>query len=285
MKMKMTTYTRILASSLVIVLSSLAPAGAAFEVALGDDLDAVTAALGEPQGYMLTGTRAVLTYERGKVELRDDKVVSVDLVSPDVAAARKTEAEAARRQREAQQAARGTRLRDAKLDDPEFLFLPPTQQFAFWRSFRQQYPAIDLAPVGLSELAARASAEEQAFKAQAETRAETLKDADLMALEWRVQEAEARAEEAALAARRAETRSRSSGFYGGWTSTRWPTTVVIGGGPTLCSPPVAVPYRAPCGIRAPTVQPHGRAVFGGFSRGATFHQSSSGASFFPTQKQ
>src|SRR6056297_3008825 len=82
----------------LVLLVMLPLAAMAEEVLVGDSKEDVLSALGEPRGRIASGEYELLDYERGRIELQDGKVVSVDLMSPRQLA--RSKAEAARRREE-----------------------------------------------------------------------------------------------------------------------------------------------------------------------------------------
>jgi hypothetical protein len=182
------------------------------DIALGDPLDKVRATLGPPSGSMACGSYMLLCYERGRVELTGGKVSSFDLVSAEVAEARRRE----RLQREEEQRValerervrqlvEGSSLRLEKLADAAFMASPAEDRVAFWRTFRTTYPLVPLGPEYTQAL--------QEMQVDLDRRrAEVEQNAYVASLERRVRHAEERAEDAEEKARR----SRSVWYDGGW---------------------------------------------------------------------
>lgn len=120
------------------------------EIVPGDPLEKVLAVLGRPRGHIESGSFALYTYDRGRVELHDGFVAYAALVSEEKALARRQE-EAERRERrslyerdqEERRRVEGERILDETLGDLSFTTLPADQQLAFWRSFRRRYPEVD----------------------------------------------------------------------------------------------------------------------------------------------
>ena len=100
---------------------------------------------------------------------------------------------------------------------PLFLGLSSADQLVFWRRFRERYPMVSLESVDLAGLVQQAKGERTA---QLEN--------ELLRARWQLMDAEERAQEAELKARRAESRFRSRGYsvwvppyavpYHGWSS-------------------------------------------------------------------
>lgn len=183
-----------LALAVATVLPPLCATAA--EVNVGDTRAQVITALGAPKGGISSGSYELLTYERGKVELRDGKVVTTDLISAEQAemnrqlraeqqAAAERDAAAAR----AKRIAEGTEVRRTKLDDAAFTALPAAQRVAFWQNFKKWYPEVPLGDeytVALREL-------EQDLTARRLAQAQ---DQRIVELERRVADAEQRAQQA-----------------------------------------------------------------------------------------
>ncbi len=192
----------------LLLTAGTALADATDMVRVGDSLETVRAVLGRPDSFIGIGSRQVLHYERGKVELYDDRVVDVDLVSAEEAEARRLRREEEQfrlaqqlLERRLAQEAEGRALRDRQLTDTAFLGSPPSRRIAFWQDFARRYPDVALPPDYDQAL--------REYRLERETaRTQQLEDARLRSLEARVQEAELRAALAEDAARRSERRSR-----------------------------------------------------------------------------
>lgn len=179
----------------------------AADVAVGDSLESVRSNLGIPRGNLKTGSRDVLYYDRGEVEVRSGVVIRVSLRSEEEQAAfdarRTAEALRAREEREilrARLTAEGEELKARKLADPSFQASPPGYQVAFWEDFSRRYsdvPSAEQLQVVRARLAEQMT-DQQAKMEQARRLAE---------LETRVAEAEARSNEALA------YRSVNRGFY------------------------------------------------------------------------
>jgi len=198
-----------LCMALIVVFGIVRYAAAADEViAVGDSVEKVYSVLGKPTGEIKSASFMMLSYPRGKIELRDRIVTKVDLMSQaDLEQNRlKQEALQLRRaenrikQREAL-LAKGTRIRSEKLSDPDFLNLPVTDQIYFWKEFRKIYPEVNVDSTYLALLDIR----------KEELREEEI-DNKLAAMERRVAEAESRAAQAEQTARNSR-HSNYSGYY------------------------------------------------------------------------
>ena len=174
-------------------------------VNVGDSFERVRTVLGRPESFIGIGDRQVLYYPRGKVELVEDVVFDVELVSEEEATARRIRMEEeqfrlAQRLLEQQLAreAEGRRMRDQKLTDSTFLAAPASRRVAFWQDFAKRYPEVALPPDYDQALREYRLEQEMARTQQRE-------DARMRTLEARVEEAEWRA---ALAEDTAQRRAR-----------------------------------------------------------------------------
>jgi len=161
----------------------------AAEVRIGDSVDDVRASLGAPRGQLTVGGRQILHFDRGEVELQGGAVTRVALVTPAEFQAREARraAEAARLGEEtARRNAEGEAVKARRLADPSFLAAPLTYQLEVWRNFAVRYPGVSVAEQ-FAVLRMRL-AEQIAERQSQETR--------LAELEERVNQAEARADEA-----------------------------------------------------------------------------------------
>lgn len=158
------------ASVLLAVTLSAAPFAVAAEVPVGATLAEVHATLGRPSGQLRAGGRHLLYFERGSVELVNDRVASVTLRTPDEQAARDAREERVRGEAEARRAeivTTGTELRDRKLADAAFQGSPVAYQVAFWEDFARRYPGVTCAePLAIARLKLRDQLEEKARKAE-----------------------------------------------------------------------------------------------------------------------
>lgn len=137
----------LLAVGLLVTQASFASS----EVIVGESLGDVLVEMGQPRGFIRSGSYLLLDYANGKVELRDEKVVRVELMTDEELAAyrermakRNAAAAKAASARRAALLAEGTQVRDNKLADPAFLSLPAAEQVAFWQWFRQKYPGVEV---------------------------------------------------------------------------------------------------------------------------------------------
>jgi hypothetical protein len=136
-----------------ILCAALLAAGAAAQtnvVKVGDRYEDVLRALGPPAGRVQAGTYQQLTYERGRVELRDGRVIGTDLVSPEEASRRKV----AREKETANASARAEQLRTARVAEGQAVLqqsrvdaglaaASPTDQVGYWKTFQERYPEVD----------------------------------------------------------------------------------------------------------------------------------------------
>ena len=182
----------VLLISTVVLFAALPMLANARDVMIGDTLDVVKDALGEPRGYMKSEDYQLLQYERGLVELHDGLVSSVSLVSEQDAEKRRIERE---RIAEERRLARATRREELRIEgqeileqvrnDPEFAALPAAEQVEFWRSFKKRYRDV---PPG-EEYAAVLERHKQELEQQA-------LEHRIADLESRVREAESRVAQA-----------------------------------------------------------------------------------------
>jgi hypothetical protein len=188
----MTAKRRLLATILILSLPMVPAALAADDLAIGDTLEVVQSALGEPRGSIKAGSYQLLQFERGRVEFRDGVVIRLNIVSADIAEARRIRREKeqeARRvaaaERRAQRHAEGLNVRDRARSNENFDQLSGREQLDFWSSFRRQYPGI--------------SVDVEYASARARDRRETEQrrnDRRLADMDRRIAEADARAREA-----------------------------------------------------------------------------------------
>jgi len=194
---------------LLAAILLVAQTSRASEVIVGESLGDVLVDMGQPRGFIRSGSYLLLDYEHGKVELRDDKVVRVDLMTDeqlvayrDRMAKRNAAAARAATARRAALFAEGTRVRDDKLADPAFVALPAAEQVAFWQWFRQKYPGVEVG--GEYAVALRRSEAELAEQSR-----EAVRRREIEVLEARV----ADAERAAADAQREAELARAYGYY------------------------------------------------------------------------
>jgi hypothetical protein len=190
----------------------------------GDSLADVRAVLGLPNGHVQIDNKLTLLYDRGQVELVDEKVVSTDLLSPEEFAskqARKEASAAQTAQLRAQRMAEGQDIKAQKLADPAFTSAPCAYQLSYWQNFRLLYPEV---PCDSEYQLALARQQEQITKQEHESElalarqqeelarqqeqlAAQEREQKLAELEARVTEAENRATLAENAARPAQCNS------------------------------------------------------------------------------
>jgi hypothetical protein len=190
----------------------LALSASGVEVAPGDSLAEVRAALGQPRGQLERGGWQRLIYDRGEVELVRGEVTRVALRSAEAheryLAERQAAAEQARlaqEERTARRTAEGEALKARKLTDPLFQSAPVAYQVAFWEDFALRYPEVPSAEV--LTIARLRLVESEAIERHRREESQRLAD-----LEERVRQAEARAAAAELAAERAQRYPRYVGY-------------------------------------------------------------------------
>ena len=134
-----------------LITAVLFAAPAVYAVDIGNTTEEVKAELGKPTSYIQIGDRQVLYYDRGHVELVGDAVVEVELVSQEEAdEAKRLRAEAKARMKEERREkalarhAEGVNIRDRKLADSNFMSARASQRVAFWRSFKNRFPSVEL---------------------------------------------------------------------------------------------------------------------------------------------
>lgn len=203
--------SRIMLAGLVAAATLAARA----EVKIGDSRQQVIAELGMPQGEISTSGYSLLTFERGRVELRSNLVSKIELVSEEqmtrtreLREQQRVAAEKAATEARLNRIAEGTEVRKKKLADSTFSLTPASERVAYWQNFKKLYPEVPLGDeytVALKEL-------EQQLALQ---RVEDEKQRKVDDLERRVADAEARARQA--------ERSRSTVIY---TDYGYPPTVV-----------------------------------------------------------
>lgn len=155
---------------LLALTLSAAPFSVATEVAIGATLAEVRAALGRPSGQLKAGGRHLVYFDRGSVELVNDRVANVALRTPVEQAALDAREERVRGEAEARRAeivAAGTALRDGKLADAAFQGAPVAYQVAFWEDFSRRYPGVNCTePLAIARLKLNEQVEEKARKAE-----------------------------------------------------------------------------------------------------------------------
>jgi hypothetical protein len=224
---------------LVFALVAL-PLGLA-AVESGDTREAVIAELGAPTGSAAIGSNTILFFARGEVTLRDNRVVTANVISAEELAKREAEQAAALQRMDEAAKARLARLETegraiyaAKKVDSPFAALPVIEQLNYWRAFATRYPMIAVA----AEIAPLAE------RVEHELRMRELAAAS----EERLAEIEARVENAEERAARAEREARRDryGYPVGYPVHRpWPH----GGGHN------APPRRDPVPVATPVLNP------------------------------
>ncbi len=120
-------------------------------IALGDSREAAVESLGPPIGTIQLREKTVLIFPRGEVELENDTVTRIDLVSLEEHAANLARLEKEREEWQAEQARlremrqeTGEAIRRDKLSSSAFAALRARDRVAFWRNFQTQYPDVDV---------------------------------------------------------------------------------------------------------------------------------------------
>ena len=227
---------------IAIFLGLLIPAIGTDDIRINDTADRVREILGPPDGYMASGTRELWTYRRGRVEIVDGHVTTVDLVSEEEALLReqqKTERlrlqqERLQREHEARRA-EGEQLKEKMLSDPDFSEASAATQIAFWKEFRRRYPSLSVETEYQQALVRR----------QAEIEDQRLQQ-KIQDLENRVANAETDARLAHERAAEAERQSQNQNHYSyyGWpivTYPIYPSYPNCPGRPNRPRPPVISP--------------------------------------------
>ena len=142
------------------------------EVKRGDSTEEVRAALGVPRGQSRLGTRELLYFDRGEVELSAGLVTRVALRSEQAQAVletkRATETDRFRQKQELL-ATEGAALKARMLADPAFQATPLSYQVAFWQNFARKYPMVSCSEnlgIAQARLDEQAQATQQAEQAQ-----------------------------------------------------------------------------------------------------------------------
>ena len=159
------------------------------EVVPGDDVETVYEILGKPHGAVGSTRFRILHYPRGEVYLRGGAVERTNLISEEELEARRArtlERELKRERERRERLEKGRALRDEKLADESFQERPVRDRLAFWNTFRRHYPEVDIAFE--LEVTRSEAEEEERLRRQEERRRD-----QLLALQQRVREAEARA--------------------------------------------------------------------------------------------
>lgn len=120
-------------------------------VAPGDSKEATIARLGPPIGTIQLHDKTVLIFPRGEVELQNDAVTRISLMSPEEYAADQARLEKEREEWQAEQARlremrqeTGEAIRRDKSSSRAFASLRAKDRVAFWRNFQSQFPEVDV---------------------------------------------------------------------------------------------------------------------------------------------
>lgn len=182
-------------------------------ITIGDSEERVCEVLGQPRGWMKSLAITVLLYERGRVELIDDKVTRIELVSKEEADARRIAREAEAQQLAARQIAEraqrieeGTALKARMLEDVRLQDASAGTQVGAWESFQRRFPEVSVA-TELAEARSLKQAEDERYQLEARLAAMERLAASA---ERRADAAEKKAEEAS---ERARDRQRTYVYY------------------------------------------------------------------------
>lgn len=167
---------------LALLLASSAVASA--DVRIGDSEEEVRRVLGAPVASIRTESRHILAFDRGQVELRDGRVIALDLVTEEEALAirarriereRWERAQSERQRRE--RLAEGTALLERRRADPVFQTSAAAEQVAYWRAFQLSYPEVNIALEYAAALARAESEKQQQLRiAEQDQRVRDLED-------------------------------------------------------------------------------------------------------------
>lgn len=181
---------------LIFFMATVFVGVSASAVEKGDTREAVIAELGQPQGMIKADDYELLTYGRGKVEIRDGVVVSSNLMTAEELTARRRSAAIAaeqariaaseRRERNRQ---RGLEVKAKMIESPAFLEASGNRRVEILNGFHRQYPSVDI-----TELLLPAMAEK--MEEDKERRAEAKRKKEIADLEKRVEDAEWEAQQA-----------------------------------------------------------------------------------------
>ncbi|WFB34864.1 hypothetical protein P3T73_11910 [Kiritimatiellota bacterium B12222] len=133
------------------------------DVRVGDHPNRVLEVLGEPTGFMESGDIGVYYYDLGRIEIVNNKVSQVDLISP---------AELTKRQEQEAEAREANRIEGEKLlkeitSDAAFATLSGTAQLTYWTQFMKDYPDVNIyVPYTLAKTEADKEAEAAREKAK-----------------------------------------------------------------------------------------------------------------------
>ena len=137
-----------------LVFAAELQAAANETIDVGDPLAKVLRLLGKPAGEIHSSSYSMLSYPRGKVELRDNLVTKVDLISEkqllDRQKARDNKIKAQRaqasllREQRIKKHNEGLKQRNITLADTNFLASPIEHQLSYWDNFRKLYPTVKI---------------------------------------------------------------------------------------------------------------------------------------------
>ncbi len=193
--MKTTRHAFILAIVAITFVTFALNSFCATEIKEGDDIATVKEVLGKPTGSIKSENFHLLYYDRGKVEIRHDKVTMIDLMSEEeLATKKKTDKENVRlaAEKRAQNTFEGEKLKQEKLSNHDFVTSSYSNQVRFWRAFKKKHPYVSISKeyeIALTGLEKEIK-EEQAIVAALEEKART--EQRIKDLENRLAEAEAR---------------------------------------------------------------------------------------------
>jgi hypothetical protein len=125
----------------------------------GENRDRVISELGAPDGIIKSGDYEMLSYERGKIELRDGLVISVNLLSQEDLIAKKKNDKALSEKKEKEKNEfiklkhqRGIELREKILTSSVFPEFSGRRKVEILKNFRSNYPDIDITDLLLPAL-------------------------------------------------------------------------------------------------------------------------------------
>ena len=120
-------------------------------IVLGCTEAAVTAILGEPESIIELGTQKTIQYRLGEVVFEKDRLIRAKFVSEEERGRAEADKQAfhqeaiARKEKlRAENLEHTTKIRDQKLQDPDFLLDTPENQLRFWQNLKRQCPDLDL---------------------------------------------------------------------------------------------------------------------------------------------
>jgi len=120
-------------------------------IKIGDTARHVQNTLGKPKGIFKSGQEIVWMYDLGTVNMKNDQVTGVRLMSREEVARQKAEREKRKIEEEMKreevkiaQEQEGMKELDRVLADEKFAQQPPTTRLSYWRTFARRYPALDV---------------------------------------------------------------------------------------------------------------------------------------------